>query len=74
MDKDKTVVLEKTEKKKRVKKGSSASYAPPPDWIHDDWLSLKVTEKQVRDLVADGLVPEDGWRFPDDDESERRFR
>lgn len=70
MVQDKTLALEKKEKKKRAKKGSSASYAPPTGWIQGDWLSSRVSEKAVRDLVANSLIPEDGWRLPDADELE----
>lgn len=61
---EKTREIEKKEKK-RTKKGLSSSIAPPlPGWIQGDWLPSTVIKEQVLQLVADGLVPEEGWRLP----------
>lgn len=34
-------------------------------WYQGDWLPSRVTEKEERDLVAGGFVPEMKWRLPD---------
>jgi hypothetical protein len=38
--------------------------------MQGDWLPSKVTKEQVLELVADGLVPEVGWRLPEPRDAE----
>lgn len=70
MGRDKTLALEKKEKKMRTRKGAFASSGPPSDWMQRDWLPSRVTEKEARYLVANGLVPGHGWRVLGNDELE----
>ena len=60
MGEDKTSALEK---KKIVRKGLSTSFAPPPSWNQGDWLPSGVTEKELLELVTNGLIPKRGWRL-----------
>lgn len=62
MGKERTAKLEK---QKKARKGSTSSSAPPPRWIQGDWLPSKVTEQQVLELIADGLISKWGWRLPE---------
>lgn len=66
MAKESTAKLERQKKKA----GSTSSSGPPPGWVTGDWLPSRVTEGQMMDLVAEGLVAEGSWRLPESGEIE----
>lgn len=56
--------------RKKKRKSASSSVALLPDWKQGDWMPSTMTKEALAKVVADGLLPAEGWRIPGANESE----